>query len=207
MPALYHFTHAANIQRILADEALLANRLAHTARDIGDSDIKRARRSCFVQCGPGGVIADYVPFYFAPRSPMLYRLHAAGRNGPNGSGQRPLVYLVTTIERVTSSGGGFVFTNANARAQRTLFCDDISQLDEYVDWELMGAEYWNDTVEQPDRKSRRQAEFLVFERLPVDRLGRIGVIDERVAGVMRHLLDHAGFDIRVDVTPDWYFGA
>jgi ssDNA thymidine ADP-ribosyltransferase, DarT len=37
-----------------------------------------------VPLAPYGCVADYVPCYFAPRSPMLYKLHKGGV--PNYSG-------------------------------------------------------------------------------------------------------------------------
>jgi hypothetical protein len=59
-------------------------------------------------------VADYVPFYFAPRSPMLYKLHKGGV--PNyTNGQDPLVYLVSSAEAVAASGASFVFSGGVAR--------------------------------------------------------------------------------------------
>jgi len=48
-----------------------------------------------VPLAPYGCVADYVPFYFAPRSPMLYKLHKGGVPNYTG-GQDPLVYLVSS---------------------------------------------------------------------------------------------------------------
>lgn len=42
--------------------------------DVGKDNIKEGRRRRTVPIGPGGVVADYVPFYFAPRSPMLFTI-------------------------------------------------------------------------------------------------------------------------------------
>jgi hypothetical protein len=59
-------------------------------------------------------VADYVPFYFAPRSPMLYKLHKGGV--PNyTNGQDPLVYLVSSAEAVAAGGASFVFSGGVAR--------------------------------------------------------------------------------------------
>ncbi len=34
-----------------------------------------------VRCGAGGCVADYVPIYFAPRSPMMFRIASDHRIG------------------------------------------------------------------------------------------------------------------------------
>ena len=76
--SIMHFTHIDNLRQILADgvlypDARVGNRLQ---AEVGDRDIKVDRRRHAVICEPGGYPADYVPFYFAPRSPMLHRIAA-----------------------------------------------------------------------------------------------------------------------------------
>ena len=71
---LVHFTHADNLESIVrhgieCDAAMQAGRLT---TEIGNHEIKQRRRARVVPIAPGGVVADYVPFYFAARSPMLY---------------------------------------------------------------------------------------------------------------------------------------
>jgi hypothetical protein len=59
------------------------------------SAIKRRRvEELEVSCHPGTKVGDYVPFYFCPRSVMLYVIHRA--NHPDLSyrgGQEPIVHL------------------------------------------------------------------------------------------------------------------
>jgi hypothetical protein len=76
---IFRFFHVDNLATILKRGALHAPNYApqdgHPHKTIHNPDIqkKRARRS--IPCGPGGVIHDYVAFYFGPRSPMLFQLH------------------------------------------------------------------------------------------------------------------------------------
>jgi len=60
---------------------------------------RRARKR--VPAGPGGTVADYVPFYFAPRSPMLYAITRGLVPGYDG-GQSSVVHLVTSTDAVVS---------------------------------------------------------------------------------------------------------
>jgi hypothetical protein len=53
-----------------------------------------------------GCLHDYVPFYFAPRSPMLYALLQGRVGGFNGS-QEDIVYLVTRTDKIIDSGSKY----------------------------------------------------------------------------------------------------
>jgi len=65
-----------------------------------------------------------------------------------------------------------------------------SRLDdlEKVDWTIMKELYWADTEEDPDRKRRRQAEFLVHRQVPTDLFTVFAVIDEEMKDKVKDLL-------------------
>ena len=204
MHAIYHFSHGKNLEAIAAAGELRASATAATTVDIADAKIKGSREKRVVGCGPGGTVGDYVPFYFAPRSPMLFRIQQGGVEGvdENPAG---LVYFASTTERLDAAGLGWVFTDGNAAAAVTQFFDDPSRLDEKVDWPLMAAVYWNNTTEDGDRVRRRGAECLVHRALPLDLIDEIGVHD--TAGQTRagEILAAAGRHLTVNVRRNWYF--
>jgi hypothetical protein len=77
---IYHITHIDNLTTIIADGCLWSDRrLLGTRAErvvIGLGNIKRRRlNEPPVHCHPGTMVGDYVPFYFCPRSPMLYMIH------------------------------------------------------------------------------------------------------------------------------------
>ena len=73
-------------------------------------------------------------------------------------GQEPIIYLVSTAQRVVNSGAGFVFSDGHGIAAYTGWYDDLEDLDE-VDWQIVYANYWKDTVEDMDRQRKKQAEI------------------------------------------------
>ncbi|MGE0685035.1 MAG: DUF4433 domain-containing protein, partial [Candidatus Binatia bacterium] len=97
-----------------------------------------------VPCGPGGTLHDYVPFQFAPRSPMLYAMRRGGVEGYD-EGQEPIIHFVSTFQDIQKTGLEFVFTDGHAAVEFTDFFADPSQLD-YIDWQVMKARYWADTL-------------------------------------------------------------
>ena len=93
---VYHITHVANLPAIAASGVLLSDatmiaRGGPTA-GIGMHGIKGRRLTLPGACHPGDSVGDYVPFYFCPRSIMLYVIHCA--NHPEltyRGGQGPIV--------------------------------------------------------------------------------------------------------------------
>lgn len=188
MPTLiYHITHPDNLTSILAIDGLLANTSLQqqnmTYIDLAYPAIRERRARKVVPCGAGGTLTDYVPFYFAPRSPMLYAIHQS--NLPiHREGQVPVLPLVSTAENVQSARLSFIFTDGHSIMTFTEFFDDLAQLNQ-VDWQVMGLKYWFNTLEDGDRKRRRQAEFLVYQAFPWQLVTAIGVINSQVKNRLR----------------------
>ena len=80
LPKIYHITHVNNLASIVADNYVEADgrriRRGGGQTSIGMTEIKRRRlNEIAVSCHPDTMAGDYVPFYFCPRSIMLYILH------------------------------------------------------------------------------------------------------------------------------------
>ena len=133
-------------------------------KTIHNLDIQNERRVRPIPCGPGGVIHDYVPFYFGYLSPMMLQLKTGQVEGYN-EGQEPLIYLTTTVQRVCAAGIKFVFTDGHGIAAVTCQYDNLTDLDK-IDWSMVYQRYWADkadTIDNMDRQRRKQAEFLVHK--------------------------------------------
>ena len=204
---LFHFTHLDNLPGIAA-EGLLCDRLAASRRlltiDVGQETVKERRRHRRVPIQPGGVVADYVPFYFAARSPMLFVIHQDDVSTYHG-GQDGLVHLVTDVDTIVQRNLRFVFTNRNAATDYARFSDRLDLLDNFVDWPLMQARWWNDLPTYPDRKARRMAEFLVHEAVPWDAFVEIAARTAEDAARATAALARVNVDAVVRVRQEWYY--
>src|SRR6266851_1161554 len=97
-PRIYHITHIDNLPSIIAEGWLLSDAVM-VARGgpqatIGVSSIKQRRLTLPVDCQPGTNVGEYVPFYFCPRSVMLFIIHKG--NHPELSyqgGQEAVLHL------------------------------------------------------------------------------------------------------------------
>jgi hypothetical protein len=209
---IYHFTHLDNVASIRTTGFLRCDADARdgmTRTEVGARDIKEARRQRTIPIAPGGHVGDYVPFYFAPLSPMIYRIACDHRDRVAGryqGGDTLLVYFVARVADVVQAGLTWVATDGNAATATTEFTSDLDAMTGMIDWPLMTAERWNNTSSDPDRQRRRQAEFLVHQAVPLGLIQRVAVHgDERRSQISKLLGDHA-LGQRIIVRPRWYYG-
>ncbi|MCU0533937.1 MAG: DUF4433 domain-containing protein [Hydrococcus sp. Prado102] len=206
--SIYHITHINNLSSILNSDGLIANSRLKQQQinylDIAHEQIQDRRAKTPVPCAAGGVLHDYVPFYFAPRSPMLYAIHKGNVAGYQ-EGQTPVIHLVTEAELIEAENFSFAFTDGHAIMTYSDFYDDLARLEEVIDWELMTAKYWSDTEDDPNRKCRRQAEFLVYQFCPWQLIKEIGVMNYTIGRQVQQLLEIYNNPTPVRVYASWYY--
>ena len=179
-PKLYHVTHVDNLRGVVAEGGLVCDRemMARGGPEqaIGMSSIK-LRRIQQLEVGPhpGTKVGDYVPFYFCPRSVMLFVIHCA--NHPElffRGGQEPIVHLEAdlhaTVQWAEESGTRWAFSLSNAGAYYTEFRWQLKELGR-LDWQAIEATDFR----AAQVKERKQAEFLVHGHFPFELVERIGV--------------------------------
>ena len=136
---------------------------------------------------------------------MLYQLHTGWVQG-YVEGQEPVIYLVTSVQRIMESGAEFVFSDGHSIAGYTSWFADAGDLDQ-VDWEAVYCNWWRDTEDDMDRQRRKQAEFLIHCKCDWDWIQEIGVLNSAMKAEVENIL--RGFDIRlkrpVHIRRDWYY--
>ncbi|MGB6162377.1 MAG: DUF4433 domain-containing protein [Pseudonocardiaceae bacterium] len=203
---LYHFTPIQHLASIIehglsCDTGAAAGPLAV---EVGNREIKEQRRRRAVPVGPRGVVADYVPFYFAPRSPMLYAIKM-GKVPEYTGGMDPLVYLVTTADRLARIGLPMLFTDRNAVLATAYFTHKLADLDTLIDWPLMRATMWYNTPSEPDRRERRMAECLVHHQVPWRAIEYVATFSPARAAEAQTTLARFSQSVAVGTRGDWYF--
>ena len=156
-----------------------------------------------VTVGPRGTLADYVLFYFAPRSPMLYTIHQGNVENYAG-GQKPIIHLVVYIEDLQTEDYQYVFTDGHAVMDVSQHYTDLADLSK-IDWSIMDSKWWYDTIDHPDRKRRRQAEFLVHRLCPWVFVREIGVINQQMSDLVTDKLADTKSRPTISVRPAWYY--
>lgn len=136
---------------------------------------------------------------------MLYAIHKGTVVGYTGT-QQDVIYLVANLADLQSSRLTWVFTDGHAAMGLSDFYTDIKDLNQ-IDWNLMEADYWYDTVEDSDRKRRRQAEFLVHQRLPWSYIRGIAVYSEQQKQQVETIMNNNSNTHRPNaiIRKNWYY--
>lgn len=172
-------------------------------KQIGLQNLTQQRTDRAILVNPGRNLNDYVPFYFCPRSVMLFNIHT-GRVPTYTEGQEPIIYLVTTVEKIVEGGHQFAFTDRHAKMTVAHFSTDTADLD-LLDWPTIQSNDFAHKPDDPERKDRKSAEFLVYRFVPLASILGIGVYSLKWKQDCDRVLSAAGVDMRVKVSPGWYF--
>ena len=167
-------------------------------------DIKRRRLDeLTLSTHPDLHVGDCVPFYFCPRSVMLYVIYRADHPDLTyRGGQAPIVHLVADLRGVVSwaerKRRRWAFTTSNAGSR---FFDDYGDLADLgvVDWDAVRARDWRDCKEE------KQAEFLLERSMPWKLVSRIGVMSRSIFQRVHRVLATADHRPAVEIKPNWYY--
>jgi len=209
-PKIYHITHVDNLPAIIAEGWLVSDaemiRRGGPPAAIGMSKIKERRvKELDVRCRPNTKVGDYVPFYFCPRSIMLYLIYRA--NHPEltyRGGQNPIVHLqadlYTVVEWAEANSVKWAFSPSNAGAYYTQsqFRSDLGQLG-LLDWEAIAARDWAQNQEP------KHSEFLLHEQFPFSLVERIGVNTRATEISVETAQSNLANAPRLRVEPSWYY--
>lgn len=203
---LFRITHVANLPWLLANGLHCANGAAADPDfvAIGNPDLidKRTRRR--VPLPPGGTLSDYVPFYFTPKSPMLYNI----KTGYKGIVRRPneqIAILVSSCRSMNDNGVPLLFTDRHAYTMTAAWSDNQADLAGMIDWDILCRHDFARDDSYPDKLERYQAEALAHRQVAPNALLAIGCDSEAVGSRIEASVRAAGRTLQVFVRPQWYF--
>lgn len=177
---IYHMTHKSNLQNILQN-GLLSHNSAHsqnfTKTDISDIDVNSRR----------GKVHDFVPFYFNPKNPMLYKRKNIQTD-----------IIILCIDRIILKSD-FKFTDGNAASNSTKFYSEVKDLAK-LNWSIINSEYWSDFI---DGKRIRCSEILIPNEVKTGNIKKIYCCNSETEEYVKSKL--GGFKIEVTVNQDFYF--
>lgn len=199
---LYHITDIENLPSILSAGALLCDaKVGGTnAQTIGYTNIKNRRmREISIPCCGNRFVGEFVPFYFCPRSPMLFTVNR-GNTGRDPGCQRSIVHLVTSISHAIALNRVWTFSNGNAGAYHADFFGNLAELDK-LDWEIIQSTDWGGDL----RRHKKAAEFLIADSFDWSAIRAIGCYDQRASSQVQLILDAKQDSTKVVVRRDWYY--
>jgi hypothetical protein len=207
-PKIYHIVHVDRLPSIIADgclwcDAEIVNR-APPGTTIGMNSIKQRRlNELLLTSHPSLHVGDCVPFYFCPRSIMLYLIYRGNHTEMTyRGGQGPIVHLEADLHASVAwaqqNQQRWAFTLSNAGAYYFEDRCDLSQLNE-IDWTAVHATNWQSC------KEGKQAEFLLENRFPWHLIERIGVHSRAIYQQAANALPAGGHRPQVEIKAEWYY--
>ena len=207
-PKIYHIVHVDRLASILASNELLCDAQINATNAagtvIGMGSIKQRRlNELTLASHPDLYVGQCVPFYFCPRSIMLYLIYQA--NHPELSykgGQEPIIHLQAdlhaSVQWAHQQNQRWAFTLSNAGSRFFEDRNDLAQLHE-LDWLAISASQWQSC------KEGKQAEFLMERSFPWHLVEAIVVRSPAIHQQVSNDLRIAAHKPAVTINPDWYY--
>ena len=207
-PKIYHIVHVDRLPSIIAEDHLWCDaaiaRRSPSGTTIGMNHIKQRRlNELLLKSHSDLYVGDCVPFYFCPRSVMLYVIHRArDQELTYRGGQYPIIHLESdlrqTVDWADINHLRWAFTLSNAGSYHFKDRCDLGQLDE-INWEAVQTRSWQ------EYKEDKQAEFLVEHKFPWQLVSRVGVRSQEICQqVIAAFRDNAHRPY-IEIRPDWYY--
>ena len=204
---IFHILHIDRLNSILSQGFIFSDSYIRNSviggTTIGMSKIKETRLSKKLLKYPDLAVGDCTPFYFCPRSVMLYMIYKGNHlEFSYRGGQNPIIHIVAdfhrTIKWAKEKNKRWVFTPTNAAASYAEDFNDVAMLGE-IDWDVVNSDNWK------ENRGQKQAEFLIEHSFPIGLIEKIGVYSEKYARQVTELLSHYNLIIDVTIEPNWYY--
>lgn len=185
----YHFTSIENLESIIDNGIFSTNqKIAHNIQhvNVAEEGIQRRRAQMQVPGSNGRCVHDYVPFYFAKKTPMLL----AVLNKKNIDQQFIIYFSVPVLLLETRPGAYFTDASANTANPPNFFSgkDQSDQLDK-LDWQTIDSNRWK---YDDNQKHRKMAELLLPDHVPLHEVNQIVTWNPSMSECVRKIFQNKG---------------
>lgn len=170
---------------------------------IGDNTLINSRSEYKIP-GTSYNLGDFIPFYFGPRSPMLYEIQTGNINVTKRKPEE-IVYCIILIQDVIDNKLWGFFTDGHAKNAMTNFYpnSNLSKLSQLVSYYDVYERHWGTFYDNTNEKKRRKsAELLLHDDIAPCLIKYFVVYNENA----RQTLVNYGVPANlIYVTPDFYY--
>ena len=207
-PKIYHIVHIDKLHSIinsgglLSDSEVIARGLGGTT--IGMSSIKQRRLTeLTLDTYPDLYVGGCVPFYFCPRSVMLYMMYMGNSSDITyKDGQSNIIHLESDLKQsinwADANGKKWAFTSSNAGSRYFEDFNDLSYLNQ-IDWSVITSNQWSHA------RDKKQAEFLCEESFSWELVERIGVSNETTFQQVQSIIQNLKHKPQLEIKMNWYY--
>lgn len=208
-PKIYHIIHVDRLGSVLERGGLLSDAQVRdtgtVGTNIGMAHIKERRLHTPLSSRPGLNVGDCVPFYFCPKSVMLFLVHLGDHPDLSyNGGQGPILHLQADLRQVVAwaeqNNKRWAFTSTNAGSQSFDDWCDLANLDR-IDWSAVQARVW----QEPAVKKGKQAEFLLEDFLPWNLVESVTAQNIQTMQQVWETIAGQTHKPTVKTSPAWYY--
>lgn len=172
--------------------------------EIGNPEIIDVRSTSPVKIENYGMIGDYVPFYFTPKSIMLYNIITGYRHPIVQKRNRSEILVIRCLIEHLSELPKWFFTDGQGNDMASSHYNNLSDL-EQIDWSCIQQSNFSKSDGDYDRPRRYQAEFLVHGAVPLEKIESLNVFDQSSADFVNKLLTEKNINLAVNILTQYLF--
>jgi hypothetical protein len=233
---IFRQVHYGDLPTFLADGEIRAKRhqTPQMCHQTSYKEIVNRRGTHEFQMPNGGVVNDFVPFYFSPITSFTFTIFKENVPliSPDGAYLKQAceddrIFLVSSPEAFDGSGLFTCFSDyaLNSMAPMPKMETDLNKLEGHVHWDAFdespevaaipeigyqGACRWFSSLASPpnrmNRSSKRMAEFLVHEAVPLDKILCIIVKTDAMNAALGAAMDASNRNIPIYTKRGCFFG-
>ena len=197
--SFYYFSKIENFESIIRNGILSQNQVIDSDNEyesFADEAVQKRRdkQNVFLSNGSKKNLHDLVPMYIKPKTPTLY----ARKNI-----QEKIFFCEIQSFILTDNDISYAFCDGNAGSSKTKFYRNIKNIDK-LPWDVLSSYNWSDSE---DGKRKRNAEFLIYPKVKLDRIWRFIVINEKNKKKLETILSKNNIekDVIVDTDKKYFF--
>ncbi|WP_370898047.1 type II toxin-antitoxin system toxin DNA ADP-ribosyl transferase DarT [Chryseobacterium gossypii] len=202
----YRITHINNLPLVLKNGIVNKHHPDASSNyiDIGNPEIIDVRSTMPVKINNYGMIGDYVPFYFTPKSMMLFNIITGYRHPLVLKRNRTEILIIRCLINDLATLPQWFFTDGQGNKSLTKHYCDLTELNS-IDWKCIQESNFKNDEDDPDRSRKYQAEFLVHKQVPLTSIESLNVYNKYSANIVKNLLKQNNINMAVNIQPQYFF--
>lgn len=202
----YRISHIDNLPLLLQNGIVNKNHpnANNSYIRIGNQEIIDVRSLTPVRINNYGMIGDYVPFYFTPKSIMLYNIITGYWHPSVPKRNRNEILVIRCLISDLATLPKWFFTNGQGNDIASDHYNNLAYLHQ-IDWQSIQNNDFSKSDGDYDRPRRYQAEFLVHQQVPLMSIESLNVYNQQTADIVNAVLNQNNINLSVNIQPQYFF--
>lgn len=133
---------------------------------------------------------------------MMYKIHTG--HDVNRFPNADIAILVARLPNLLARDIDLLYTDRHALLRTARFYNSVDDLDK-IDWGIIRSGNFKRNNSNPEGTERYQAEALIYEHLPINRVACVVCYDDSCKQMLEAPARQAGVSLNILTRPSWYF--